>query len=207
MGSPVFEAGRIDDEIQRKITLTKGFWLQESQVTQELWKAVAGENPSEFTGEPLRPVECVTWNCCRDFIQKLNDGGIVPCGMRLDFPTNAEWEYGCRAGSTSAFSVGGNLTAEDANFNNYIGKTTAVKVIPRTPGDSTICTATLKSGRSIGLKTTVGYRTRIPSARLTVGFTVCEVEATTRRPSFVERHSNLSSLKMGVAITSVSVLP
>jgi formylglycine-generating enzyme required for sulfatase activity len=98
MGSPDSEAGRQKGETQHHVTLTKGFWMGKYEVTQELWEKVMGKNPSQFKGAK-NPVEMVSWDDCREFIGKLNDmtsGG----GFRL--PTEAEWEYACRAGTTGA---------------------------------------------------------------------------------------------------------
>ena len=127
MGSPEGEEGRRDDESQREVTLTRGFWLLETPATQTLWEAATGENPSKFAGDGARPVETVSWFDCAKFVRKLNDDGIAPDGLTFDFPTNAEWEYACRAGTTTAFNVGDKLTKEDANFRENVGETTPVK--------------------------------------------------------------------------------
>ena len=95
MGSPSSEAGRFDDETQHQVTLTKGFWLGKYEVTQRQWRSVMGNNPSRFKGDD-RPVETVSWDDCQKFIQKVN--ARLKCGARL--PTEAEWEYACRAGTT-----------------------------------------------------------------------------------------------------------
>lgn len=104
MGSPKSENGRrwlFDDYEgpQRRVTLTKGFWLAETQVTQELWKAVdAGENPSTFKGIH-RPVDGVSWIECQQFIEKLN--AHVP-SLHARLPTEAEWECAARAGTITS---------------------------------------------------------------------------------------------------------
>ena len=98
MGSPEYETGRSDDEIMHEVTLTKGFYMMKTTVTQGQWKAVAGDNPSSFPGGGDNwPVENVSWNECQEFIRMLNAGkdGVY----RL--PTEAEWEYACRAGSST----------------------------------------------------------------------------------------------------------
>jgi serine/threonine protein kinase/formylglycine-generating enzyme required for sulfatase activity len=79
------------------VTLTRSFWMADSTCTQGLWQAVMGSNPSKFTGDPQRPVEQVSWNDCQRFLSALNqsDGRL---SARL--PTEAEWEYACRAGTT-----------------------------------------------------------------------------------------------------------
>ncbi|HEX4954671.1 MAG TPA: formylglycine-generating enzyme family protein [Thermoanaerobaculia bacterium] len=103
MGSPDTEAGRWDDEGPRhQVTLTEGFWLGEVPCTQALWQAVMGENPSRFQG-PSRPVESVSWDDCQRFLAKLN-GRESATGLRL--PTEAEWEYACRAGTETSTYAG-----------------------------------------------------------------------------------------------------
>ena len=110
MGSPENEAGRYDDETQHRVTLTKGFWLFDAPVTQALWEAVMGKNPSRFKS-PDRPVETVSWDDCQKFIARLN--GEMP-GLQLRLPTEAQWEYACRAGTTAA-TYSGDLKIKGAN--------------------------------------------------------------------------------------------
>ena len=113
MGSPESEAGRRDNEgPQHKVQITKGFWLGKFEVTQQQWKAVMGCNPSRFKGDN-RPVEQVSWQDCQEFIRKLskNEGGRY--SFRL--PSEAEWEYACRAGTKSAFHFGDNITPDQVN--------------------------------------------------------------------------------------------
>ena len=104
MGSPASEVGRYDDETQHKVTLTKGFWIGKYEVTQAQWTSVMGYNPSEFKGDD-HPVENVSWDDCQQFIHHVN--AHKNCGARL--PTEAEWEYACRAGSTGAYGGSGRL--------------------------------------------------------------------------------------------------
>ena len=104
MGSPTTEAGRRREEgPQHEVTLTQGYWLGETPVTQALWVAMMGENPSSFRGEfseeLRRPVEQVSWEDCRAFCERVNTR-IAGLGARL--PTEAEWECACRAGTTAA---------------------------------------------------------------------------------------------------------
>ena len=101
MGSPRWEKGRDNDEMQHRVTLTKGFWLGKYEVTQTQWKSVMGNNPSHFKGDDL-PVEKVSWNACQEFIRRVND--VLNCGARL--PTEAEWEYACRAGTRGPYAGG-----------------------------------------------------------------------------------------------------
>ena len=110
-----------------KVKLKRGFWLLETPVTQAIWKAVTGENPSDFQGMDARPVEKVSWNDCNDFICKLNNAEIAPDCMKFAFPTNEEWEYACRAGTKTRYNCGDELTESDANFDEIFGVTTPVK--------------------------------------------------------------------------------
>ena len=102
MGSPEDEERRRDDETQHEVTLTRGFWLMETPVTQEQWRAVMGNSPSKNSGEANLPVENVSWNDFQEFIGKLNDGVFSPNGRVFSLPTEAQWEYACRAGTTGA---------------------------------------------------------------------------------------------------------
>jgi formylglycine-generating enzyme required for sulfatase activity len=115
MGSPSDEPDRDSDEQQHRVTFTKGFYLQTTEVTQGQWKAVMGDNPSTFKkcGDNC-PVETVSWDEVQDFIQKLNqkEGGSM---YRL--PTEAEWEYSSRAGTETPFAFGQCLSTAQANYN------------------------------------------------------------------------------------------
>ncbi|MEM7478498.1 MAG: formylglycine-generating enzyme family protein [Planctomycetota bacterium] len=103
MGSPKDEPGRFDREgPQHQVTLTKGFWLFDTPVTQELYEAVTGKNPSRFLS-PNRPVEQVSWNDAQAFLQELRE---QITGIDFDLPTEAEWEYACRAGTQHALFAG-----------------------------------------------------------------------------------------------------
>ena len=110
MGSHESEYGRDADETQHKVTLTKPYYMGKYEVTQEQWEAVMGNNPSRTKGAKL-PVTDVSWEDCQRFIKKLNEN--TKGGFRL--PTEAEWEYACRAGTSTAYSVGDSLTKSDAN--------------------------------------------------------------------------------------------
>ncbi len=102
MGSPVAEAGRFRNEKLHEVTLTRGYWLADTPCTQAFWHAVMGNNPSRFQS-PERPVEQVSWDDCQEFVAKL-DGRVPGFGARL--PSEAEWEYACRAGTTAATWAG-----------------------------------------------------------------------------------------------------
>jgi formylglycine-generating enzyme required for sulfatase activity len=91
-----------DEHPQHRVTLMSGFYMQTTEVTQSQWKAVMGSNPSKFKGDN-RPVEKVSWNDVQEFIQKLNQR---EGSNKYRLPTEAEWEYAARAGSTTRFSFG-----------------------------------------------------------------------------------------------------
>ncbi len=120
MGSPREEKARQawgTDETRHKVTLTRGFYMGKYTVTQEEWQTVMGNNPSRFRGEKNLPVEKVSWEDCQRFIKKLREMDGKP--YRL--PTEAEWEYACRAGTTSPFYFGAAISTEQANFCNRAG--------------------------------------------------------------------------------------
>ena len=132
MGSPRNEKARSDKETQHKVTLTKGFYMGVNLVTQEQWQAVMSGNPSHYKGEKNLPVDSVSWDDCQEFIKKLREKDQKP--YRL--PTEAEWEYACRAGTTTPFYFGSSLAQDQANCSSgianslgrlfFTGKTTPV---------------------------------------------------------------------------------
>jgi uncharacterized protein (TIGR03067 family) len=136
MGSPKEEKERDANETQHKVTLTKGFYMGVYPVTQEHWQEVMGNNPSKFNGEKNLPVEYVSWDDCQEFLKKLQGKDKKP--YRL--PTEAEWEYACRAGTTTPFHFGETISSDQANYNGedygngkkgkYRGKTTPVGTFP-----------------------------------------------------------------------------
>ncbi|MGD9248136.1 MAG: SUMF1/EgtB/PvdO family nonheme iron enzyme, partial [Desulfobacteraceae bacterium] len=105
MGSPSAEQGRYKDEHQHRVTLTRGYYIQTTEVTQHQWEAVMGNNPSSFRNACGKdcPVERVSWHDAQAFIRKLNQ---MEGTTQYRLPTEAQWEYACRAGSTSRFSFG-----------------------------------------------------------------------------------------------------
>jgi serine/threonine protein kinase len=119
MGSPDSEPDRSEDENQVRVTLTKGFWLGETEVTQELYESVVGTNPSHFKG-PRGPVEQVSWEEAVAFCAKLTarerSAGRLTATQEYRLPWEAEWEYACRAGTTTATAFGDSLSSEQANF-------------------------------------------------------------------------------------------
>jgi formylglycine-generating enzyme required for sulfatase activity len=132
MGSPATEANRDSDEVQHSVTVSS-FYMGKYPVTQKEYQEVMGTNPSNFKGDNL-PVEQVSWFDAVNYCNRLSQReGLTPAytvngtnvtwnsnanGYRL--PTEAEWEYACRAGTTTPFSTGNNITTNQANYNgNY----------------------------------------------------------------------------------------
>ncbi|MDF1837035.1 MAG: formylglycine-generating enzyme family protein [Planctomycetota bacterium] len=112
--------GDISTQPVHSVTISRSFWMGETEVTQAQFQAVMGTNPSSFPG-PNRPVERVSWNGARAFCaaltaQELAAGNLLP-GMEYRLPTEAEWEYACRAGSQTEFHFGTDLVCSDARFN------------------------------------------------------------------------------------------
>lgn len=118
MGSPKFEEGRRDNETYHEVTLTKQFYIGKYTVTQEQWEAIMGNNPSSNKGTRL-PVTNISWYECQEFIKKLNEKQ----NNSYRLPTEAEWEYACKAGTITPYSFGDKITPEDANYaDSKIGK-------------------------------------------------------------------------------------
>jgi formylglycine-generating enzyme required for sulfatase activity len=116
MGSPKVEKERRDNETQHRVTLTKGFYMSVYAVTQEQYEMVMGRNPSHFKGEKNLPVENVSWDDCQEYINKLREKDKK--NYRL--PTEAEWEYACRAGTITPFHFGETISTDQANFNGEV---------------------------------------------------------------------------------------
>ena len=112
MGSPVTEEERSEGEVQHRATITKPFYMGVYPVTQAQYRAVMGDNPSKFGGADL-PVERVNWDDAVKFCQALSQ----KAGRNLRLPTEAEWEYACRAGTTTPFNTGENISTNQARYN------------------------------------------------------------------------------------------
>lgn len=122
MGSPEGEIGRRDNEKQYRVTLLQGYWIARHEVTQAQWMAVMRNNPSEFTNGGDYPVERVSWKdamaFCREVTERERAAGLLPPGYAYSLPTEAQWEYACRAGTTTALNNGKNLSEDKSNCPN-----------------------------------------------------------------------------------------
>jgi len=105
MGSPASEKGRFPDEDQVQVTLSKGFWMAQTEVTQAQWEALMGSNPSQFKA-PDQPVDSVSWADAQAFIARMNEKLMLASGWTYALPTEAQWEHACRAGTETAYSFG-----------------------------------------------------------------------------------------------------
>lgn len=122
MGSPPAEKERRPGEAQVEVTLTKGFWMGKYEVTQGEWRRVEGKFPGEFTaGEGNDfPVYTINFAEAEGFCRKLTEiahkAGDLPKNWEFRLPTEAQWEYACRAGTTTATTFGDKLSSKQANF-------------------------------------------------------------------------------------------
>lgn len=129
MGSPSGEWERraVEEGPQTQVTLSKGYWLGKFPIKQSEWECVMGTNPSAFkkAGGPSAPVEDVSWDDAMAFCQKLNEresrAGRLPEGYTYKLPTEAQWEYACRAGSTGAYAgLDPNINGPESVIRNYV---------------------------------------------------------------------------------------
>ena len=111
MGSRDTEPGRQDDEVLHHVTIPKAFWMGATEVTQAQWIKVMGSNPSTFVNAEA-PVEQVTYHDVQAFLARLNARG----NGRFRLPTEAEWEYACRAGTATPYAFGAAITTDQANY-------------------------------------------------------------------------------------------
>ena len=131
MGSPESEAGRDTDERQHEVEIARAFYLSVYPVTQAQWRAVMGSNPGHFKGDTL-PVETVSWDDCQEFCKQLGaKTGKLFRKYTFRLPFESEWEYACRAGTTTAYAFGDTLSTAQANFNS--DRTTPVRKYPANP--------------------------------------------------------------------------
>ena len=127
MGSPTNETGRGGDETPHQVTLTNGFYLGKYEVTQAQYQTVMNGNPEGLGADPSqykgsnRPVERASWEDAQIFLTRLNSieqsAGRLPNGWKYVLPTEAQWEYACRAGTTTAYSWGNDINSSRANYN------------------------------------------------------------------------------------------
>jgi formylglycine-generating enzyme required for sulfatase activity len=151
MGSPPSEPERRPDEGQVEVTLTKGFWIAKYETTQGQWKRVMGRLPGALTAELPEgddfPVGNVNFAEAEGFCRKLTElahqGGSLPADWEFRLPTEAQWEYACRAGTTTATAFGDKLSSRQANFQGIpyngaepgpsLGRATKVGSYPANP--------------------------------------------------------------------------
>jgi formylglycine-generating enzyme required for sulfatase activity len=122
MGSPPEEPERAANETLHEVAINRPYWLGKHAVTQGQWAAVTGSNPAHFKSSGKdAPVESVTWMDAMEFCKKLTAReqklGRLPADYQYTLPTEAQWEYACRAGTKTPFNTGWNLTAKQANYN------------------------------------------------------------------------------------------
>jgi formylglycine-generating enzyme required for sulfatase activity len=119
MGSPAGEAERDPEERQHEVVIARPFYLGVYEVTQAQYQKLMGKNPSHFAASgPDHPVETVRWREAVDFCSRLSKREAeTKAGRVYRLPTEAEWEYACRAGTTTPFHTGKNLSSMQANFN------------------------------------------------------------------------------------------
>jgi len=137
MGSMETEFGHNENEVSSHRVFIKSFYMMTTPVTQSQWFTITEDNPSYFKGDDL-PVERVSWNDVQEFILKLKERGP---GRGYRLPTEAEWEYACRAGSETPFNSGDTINTDQANYNGnyaykegkkgiYRGQTTPINNFP-----------------------------------------------------------------------------
>ena len=133
IGSPFTEKERgSDEDPHTKVMISRGFWMSKYEVTQEKYELFTGTNPSHFNGNSNSPVEMVNWHeavaYCVEFTRQAREEERLPKGYEYRLPTEAEWEYACRAGTTTRFSYGNDpdysQLGEYAWYSNNSSKTT-----------------------------------------------------------------------------------
>lgn len=128
MGSPKADEVRYNNETQHRVVLSYGFWLSQYEVTQAEWTSVMGNNPSTFTSSgSLAPVEYISWTEATEFCRQLTNRehaiGTLPKGFEYALPSEAQWEYACRAGTSTAYYFGENsaMLHRHGNYNDKSG--------------------------------------------------------------------------------------
>jgi formylglycine-generating enzyme required for sulfatase activity len=134
MGAPSSDRNRRPDETAHRVVIPRAFHMATTEVTQAQWQRVMGTNPSTFRAVgPDAPVEQVTWDEVQEFLRRLSSRA----NARFRLPTEAEWEYACRAGTTTPYAFGEEISTNDANYDgryplpaqqpgSFRGKTTRV---------------------------------------------------------------------------------
>ncbi|MAS95449.1 MAG: hypothetical protein CMO55_19795 [Verrucomicrobiales bacterium] len=106
-------------EFQHKVTFSTGFWMAKTECSQEQWESVVGSNPSAFK-TPERPVDSVSYEDCLKWVEAKNKEVPLPLGWKWSLPSEAQWEYACRAGSVTAFHFGDQLPKDQAVFEGSV---------------------------------------------------------------------------------------
>jgi formylglycine-generating enzyme required for sulfatase activity len=113
MGSPANEIERRKNEDYHQVTISQGFWLADTACSQAVWQQVMGVNPSSLSVSEQHPVEQVSWHDVQSFINKLNKQ--IP-SLNAALPSEAQWEYACRAGRETPFNLGDSINSDTVNF-------------------------------------------------------------------------------------------
>jgi formylglycine-generating enzyme required for sulfatase activity len=115
MGSPATEEGRSEDEMEHRVTISRPFYLGRYEVTQQEFSLVMGADPSAAKA-PSKPVDGASWNDAVEFCKRVT----ALCKRTVRLPTEAEWEYACRAGTTTPFYTGVSISTKQANYDGYL---------------------------------------------------------------------------------------
>ncbi|HEY6127118.1 MAG TPA: formylglycine-generating enzyme family protein [Candidatus Acidoferrum sp.] len=116
------------EQPRHQVTLRSPFYLGRYEVTQAQWQTVMGSNPSQFRGCELCPVEQISWNDAQEFIRRMN---AMNDGFTYSLPSEAQWEYACRAGKTTQFALGNSMSSGQANFDGQFPFGGAAKGVSR----------------------------------------------------------------------------
>ena len=119
MGSPPKEKGWSSNEgPQHAVAFSQDLWLADTACTQALWQAVMGNNPSDVEDDLEKPVDQVSWDDVQSFFAALQGADLLTAGVEAVLPTEAEWEYACRAGEARAYSFGDSIDRNQVNFDS-----------------------------------------------------------------------------------------